>query len=109
MQANFALTNGVVVVELKGRLDFESSEPFRRTCLEKLVLERVVFDLRDLNFVGSLGLKDFVGTLEALTDRAPRGVKFCGVSPEFRRMFEATPSLAGMYIYESPAQAISSW
>ena len=109
MQASFERTDGVVVVELKGRLDFETSEPFRRTCLEKLIRERVVFDLRDLNFVGSLGLKDFVDTLETLADRAPRGVKFCGVSSDFRRLFEALPTLATHLIYESPAQAISSW
>jgi anti-anti-sigma factor len=108
MQANFAKQSGVVVVELKGRLDFESSGPFRRTCLEKLLSERVVFDLRHLNFVGSLGLKDFVETLDVMVQKSGRGVRFCGVSSEFRRLFEAS-GLSGHEIYESPEKAIQSF
>lgn len=107
MQANFAKRGGVVVVELKGRLNIESSEPFRRTCLERLVRERVVFDLSHLNFVGSLGLKDFVETLDTMAQKGA-GVKFCGVSSEFRRMFDAT-SLRGQEIFESTEKAIQSF
>ena len=42
MRASFAKHGEIVVVELAGRLDFETSEPFRRTCLERLVREKVV-------------------------------------------------------------------
>ena len=107
MEANFAVFSGVVVVELKGRLDFETSEPFRRTCLERLAQEKVVFDLRHLNFVGSLGLKDFVDTLESLSRRSTDGVRFCGVSSEFRRLFEAS-GLAGTEFFENREKAIQS-
>lgn len=108
MQANFAKRGGVVVVELKGRLDFESTEPFRRTCLEKLLSEKVVFDLSHLNFVGSLGLKDFVETLDVMAQQSGAGVKFTGVSSEFRRMFDAT-GLRGREIFESAEKAIQSF
>jgi anti-anti-sigma factor len=108
MQASFAKLGEVVVVELKGRLDFETSEPFRRTCLERLVREKVVFDLGRLNFVGSLGLKDFVATLEDMTQSSGAGVRFCGVSSEFRRLFEAS-ALAGREIFDTKAQAIQSF
>ncbi|MGE0526088.1 MAG: STAS domain-containing protein [Bdellovibrionales bacterium] len=108
MEANFAICgDGVVIVELKGRLDLETSEPFRKTCLEKLVSERVVFDLKALNFVGSLGLKDFVHTLDEMTRQSGPGVRFCGVSSEFRRLFEAS-GLAGQVFFESRDQAIQS-
>lgn len=108
MQANFASRGSVVVVELKGRLDFETSEPFRRTCLEKLIDQRVVFDLRHLNFVGSLGLKDFVDTLDVMMQKSISGVKFCGVSSEFRRLFDAS-GLNGQEFYDSPEKAIQSF
>lgn len=108
MEAKFGVCGSVVVVELKGRLDFETSEPFRRTCLEKLVAEQVVFDLKNLNFVGSLGLKDFVETLDSMAQNSRQGVKFCGVSTEFRRLFEAS-GLAGQEIYESREKAIQSF
>lgn len=108
MEANFSVSSGVVVVELKGRLDFETSEPFRRTCLERLVQEKVVFDLKHLNFVGSLGLKDFVDTLDSMAQKSGLGVRFCGVSSEFRRLFEAS-GLAGQEIFENREKAIQSF
>ena len=108
MEANFMVSSGVVVVELKGKLDFETSEPFRRTCLERLVQEKVVFDLRNLNFVGSLGLKDFVDTLDNMSQKTQSGVRFCGVSSEFRRLFEAS-GLAGQEFFENREKAIQSF
>ena len=108
MEANFEMRGEVLVVELKGRLDFETSEPFRRTCLEKLLREKVVFDLKALNFVGSLGLKDFVDTMDHMSQQSQPGVRFCGVSSEFRRLFEAS-GLAGLTIYESRDKALESF
>lgn len=108
MEARFGMQGSVMVVELKGRLDFETAAPFRRTCLEKLATEKVVFDLRDLNFVGSLGLKDFVDTLDFMKKKSTTGVKFCGVSSEFRRLFEAS-GLLGHEIYDSREKAIQSF
>lgn len=108
MEAKYAMRGEVVVVELKGRLDIESSEPFRKTCLERLVTEKVVFDLKNLNFVGSLGLKDFVTTLDDMAQKSLNGVKFCGVSSEFRRLFDAS-GLAGHQIFESQESAIQSF
>ena len=108
MQARFAKLADVVVVELKGRLSFETTEPFRRTCMERLVSEKVVFDLRHLSFVGSLGLKDFVDTLDRLAQNSGAGVRFCGVSSEFRRLFEDS-GLGHIENFESPEKAIQSF
>lgn len=108
VEANFAVSSGVVVVELKGRLDFETTEPFRRTCLERLIQEKVVFDLKHLSFVGSLGLKDFVETLDSMAQKSALGVRFCGVSSEFRRLFEAS-GLAGQEFFDNRERAIQSF
>ena len=108
MEAKYAVRGEVLVVELRGRLDFESTEPFRKTCLEKLTQEKVVFDLKDLNFVGSLGLKDFVSTLDDMSRRSAPGIKFCGVSSEFRRLFEAS-GLGAHYIFDNQEKAIQSF
>lgn len=108
MEANFAVSGGVVVVELKGRLNFETTEPFRRTCMERLIQEKVVFDLKNLSFVGSLGLKDFVETLDSMAQKSNLGVRFCGVSSEFKRLFEAS-GLAGQEFFETRDKAIQSF
>ncbi len=108
MEARYELSGEVLVVELKGRLDFETSEPFRKTCLERLFREKVVFDLRSLNFVGSLGLKDFVDTLDHMAQRSITGIRFCGVSSEFRRLFEAS-GLSQHEFYENKENAVASF
>ena len=108
MEAKLKMRGQVVVVELNGRLDFESTEPFRRTCLEKLVAEQVIFDLRNLNFVGSLGLTDFVGVFDDLKRKSQPGIKLCGMSSEFRRLFEAR-GFSALEMFDSQEKAIQSF
>lgn len=108
MEANYELRGEVVVVELKGRLNFEMTSTFRKTCLERLRGTKVVFDLRHLNFVGSLGLKDFVDTLDHMAQVAVSGVKFSGVSSEFRRLFEAS-GISLLDIYDNADIAVQSF
>lgn len=108
MEANYIVRGEIVVVELKGRLNHEMSGTFRKTCLERLLSEKVVFDLRNLNFVGSLGLKDFVDTLDHMAQHSQTGVRFSGVSSEFRRLFEAT-GIPSLNIYENAEKAVQSF
>lgn len=108
MEANYKKHGEIVVVELKGRLNFEMSGAFRKTCLERLLSERVVFDLRNLNFVGSLGLKDFVDTLDHMAQHSRQGIRFSGVSSEFRRLFEAS-GINALAIFDNTDKAVQSF
>jgi anti-anti-sigma factor len=108
MEANFQQRGEVMVIELKGRLNFESTGPFRKTCLERLLGEKVVFDLHGLSFVGSLGLKDFVDTLDHMAQKSTPGIRFSGVSVEFRRLFEAS-GISLMTIFENTDTAVKSF
>jgi anti-anti-sigma factor len=108
VEANYVLCGEVLVVELKGRLNHEMSGTFRKTCLERLLTERVVFDLRHLNFVGSLGLKDFVDTLDHMAQKTQLGVRFCGLSSEFRRLFDAS-GIPSLNIFENSDKAVQSF
>ncbi len=108
MEAKYEVRGEVMVVELMGRLDFETTEPFRRQCLGKLLSEKVVFDLKALNFVGSLGLKDFVDTMDHMAQKSQTGVRFCGVSSEFRRLFEAS-GMSTLQFFENREKALDSF
>ena len=108
MEASYQKRGEVVVVELKGRLNFEMSGAFRRTCIERLLSEKVVFDLRNLNFVGSLGLKDFVDTLDHMVQHSRLGIRFSGVSSEFRRLFEAS-GISTLTMFENTDKAVQSF
>jgi len=108
MEASYVVRGEVVVVELKGRLNFDVTGPFRRACMERLVNEKVVFDLRGLSFVGSLGLKDFVDTLDHMSQNSATGLKFSGASSEFRRLFEAS-GIPPLSFFDSTEKAIQSF
>src|SRR5580698_1147284 len=90
MQAKIRKTGDITVVELHGRLDFETAEPFRDTCQDILTNSKVVFNLTHLSFVGSSGIGNFFNTLREFTKTSPVPPKFCNVRSEFKKVFKAT-------------------
>lgn len=98
----------VVIVHLRGRIDYESTEPFRRHCAANLIHEKVVFNLRELNFVGSIGVTDFVGIIGELFNQSGGGIKLGGVTNEFRRLFEALCP-KDLQIFDTAASAVRSF
>ena len=107
MKAIYQKKGNVTIVQLEGRLDYETCPQFRKVCLEKLVSEQVIFDMKGLNFVGSLGLNDFVDTIQELYAKIPQNMKICGVSSEFRKLFEARSGVNWSF-YDSSEKALVS-
>ena len=108
MEAWIEREGDVVVVHLKGRVDYESAEPFRSHCVRYLAQEKVVFNLESLAFVGSIGITDFVQIMTQLAETNPVGIKFAGVGNEFRRVFEAS-EIRQLEIYESTNRALMAF
>lgn len=107
MKAIYQKMGNVTIVQLEGRLDYESSPQFRKVCFEKLISEQVIFDMKGLNFVGSLGLNDFVDTIQELYAKTPQSIKICGVSSEFRKLFESRQGINWSF-YDSSEKALGS-
>jgi anti-anti-sigma factor len=84
-------TGRVAIVRLRGRVDIESTDLFRRACREALSGARVLFDFSKLSFVGSTGLLAFLESLNELALRSDTDIRFMQVSSDFRRVLEATP------------------
>lgn len=108
MQARINRQGEVVVVHLSGRVDVETAEPFRKACLSQLVETKVVFDFKNLSFVGSSGILPFLETMQEFAGRNHNGFKFCGVSSEFRKVFASTP-LHTIQIFDTHQQAIAAF
>ncbi|MCB0364874.1 MAG: STAS domain-containing protein [Bdellovibrionaceae bacterium] len=90
MEAKFEeVGEAMMVVHLRGRIDLETIETFVN-CLDHLRNYEVIFNMRDLSFVGSNGITTFVDSMRDLAKRTTKAVKFCHVSSEFRRIFSAT-------------------
>jgi anti-sigma B factor antagonist len=108
MQAKIRKNGDITVVELKGKLDFETAEPFRETCQDILSNSKVVFNLDGLNFVGSSGIGAFVNTLREFSKSSPVPPKFCNVKSEFRKVFRATDDQA-FQIFDDEKSALTSF
>ena len=108
MQAYVAVEHDVLVVRLSGRLDFETAEPFREACFSRFLGHKVVFDFRYLGFVVSSGILSFAEIFKEFEEKNPAGFKISGMSPEFRRIFQAM-SLKAVEFYEDSDQAVRAF
>jgi anti-sigma B factor antagonist len=107
VQAKIRKDGDVTVVELEGRLDFETAEPFREKCQNILSNSKVVFNLSALSFVGSSGIGVFVNTLREFSQSSPVAPKFCNLKSEFKKVFRATDE--SFQIFEDENSALSSF
>lgn len=104
MEAKLFQDGEILIVHLKGRVDYDTVESFRKTCDNHLFRHKVVFDLSALTFVGSIGITDFVDAVISLNLKSQQGVKFSSVSSEFRRIFQAR-EIQNLELYEDSEKA----
>lgn len=91
MQAKLEKKEDVTIVHLSGRIDYESADRFKETCIKMLMDQKLIFNLENLSFVGSSGITPFVETMSVLSQQNNGQVKFCRVSIEFKKIFESCP------------------
>ncbi len=108
MQAKLRKDGDITIVELHGKLDFETAEPFRETCQEILINNKVVFNLEELSFVGSSGIGAFVNTLKDFAKSNPVPPKFCNVRSEFKKIFLSAEE-PPLQVFEDESTALLSF
>jgi len=108
MKANISNLGDVVIVNLSGRIDMEYSQLFREACLCDIAKrsDKIIFNLKDLNFVGSNGIMPFVQALSDLANQDKKKVHFCQVSPEFQKIFAAS-TLSHLRIFNDQNHALA--
>lgn len=108
MRAKITTEGDCVIVHLIGTIDVETALPFRRACLEQLTDKKVVFNFRELSFVGSSGILSFLETMQDFANTNTQGMKFACVGTEFRKILAAT-SLGAIEIHETESLAVGSF
>lgn len=108
MEARVQIVDDVYSVELVGRIGFDVIDTFRKVCLEKWSRRNLIFDLKNLHFVGSHGIGDFVSTLEDLSRISNTRIKFCGVSSEFKKIFQAS-EIQNLEFHDCVERAVRSF
>lgn len=105
MRAEITKDGEITIVSLEGQISFDTITPFREHCMTKLKGSKVVFDLGQLNFVGSIGITSFFEIIKDLVEMKLMEPKFCNVKSEFHKLFTAWFS-NNVEIYEQKEQAI---
>ena len=81
-------TAGKRVLQLKGRLDTNTSTVFDRHCNERVGLDaRVAIDLAGVDYVSSAGLRVFLMLAKKLQKGGGKLV-LCGLAPSVREVFD---------------------
>ncbi len=96
MKTKITRKGNITTVSMNGKVDFEAQEPLRKD-LKKLlqpaatdtVAMNIIFNLENLEFVGSSGISAFVQTLRDFNARSPRKPRYVGVKSEFKKVIQA--------------------
>lgn len=100
----------VVVLELEGHLDVETTAQFQDMCLgilKKDTSKRVILNMERLKFVGSTGINQFVDAIKAF-NKCETKPKICKVSNDFLmilRAYQTTRNPFEIFDNEATAEA----
>lgn len=108
MNIKLLLDGDIAVVSLSGRIEIEKTQSFKRACLQKFSDKKVVFCMKNLNFVGSSGIQNFFGVLNDLHGHRKMSVKIAGLSPDFQRLFQFADCV-NLELHDSIENALQSF
>ena len=96
---------GTVTVKLTGSLDTATAPDLERQLAPVLggTVKDVVFDLAQLKFISSAGLRVFTSTRKVLKDRGGQA-SFINLQPQIHEVFEIMKSLPGVSIFKDVAE-----
>ena len=103
---NVAARNpNAVTVKLGGSLDTATAPELERQLSTHLAgtVNDVVFDLADLKFISSAGLRIF-GSARKIAKSRGGQVSFINMQPQIQEVFEIMKSLPGIAVFENVAE-----
>jgi anti-anti-sigma factor len=96
---------GAVSVKLKGSLDTATAPELERQLSPVLTggVKDVVFDLAELKFISSAGLRVFSSARKTLKERGGQA-SFIHMQPQIQEVFEIMKSLPGVAVFKDVAE-----
>jgi anti-sigma B factor antagonist len=100
-----AQNTGAVTVKLTGSLDTATAPDLERQLAPVLAgeIKHLVFDLADLKFISSAGLRVFSIARKQLKERGGQA-SFVNLQPQIQEVFEIMKSLPGVAIFKDMAE-----
>ena len=105
IQKDIGETAGVVTVTLAGSLDTATAPELEKQLTPVLAesTKDVVFDLAELKFISSAGLRVFALTRKTLKERGGQA-SFVNMQPQIHEVFEIMRSLPGVAVFKDLAE-----
>lgn len=106
IQQNFGPPNpNLVVVKLAGSLDTSTAPDLenRLTGVFGGIVKDIAFDLAELKFVSSAGLRVFAVARKQLLERGGH-LTFVNMQPQIKDVFEIVASLRGLSVFQNLAE-----
>ena len=105
-----------VIVSMNGKLDFDTHVPLREN-LSRLITDqneaapsqKIIFNLENLEFVGSSGISAFIQILKEFNTSSNTRPRYCHVRSEFRRMIKAFDEAELFEFYDNEDRAKKSF
>ena len=96
---------GAVTVKLTGSLDTSTAPELEKQLAPVLggPVKDVVFDLEQLKFISSAGLRVFSSTRKTLKERGGQA-SFVHMQPQIQEVFEIMKSLPGVAVFKDVAE-----
>jgi len=96
---------GAVTVKLTGSLDTATAPELERQLAPVLAgaVKDIAFDLAQLKFISSAGLRVFASTRKTLKERGGQA-SFVNLQPQIQEVFEIMKSLPGVAIFSNVAE-----
>jgi anti-anti-sigma factor len=97
MKAKIKKIGDTIVVSVDGKIDYETQEPFKEN-LRKIASAnaktdstptKVIFDMENLEFVGSSGITQFIQTLKEFGNNTDQKAQILKASSEFKKVMQA--------------------
>lgn len=105
MKTSIREKGDIFVINVQGSLSINDADALKAICARKLKKKKILFNLKELSFVGSSGISIFYQTLNSL--KKDNSLKMCCVSSEFKRIFDNEGLDFSMY--KSEEEALSSF
>jgi len=92
-------------VKLIGSLDTSTAPELERQLAPVLAnpIKDLIYDLADLKFISSAGLRIFSSTRKQLKERGGQA-SFINMQPQIKEVFQIMKSLPGVAVFESVAE-----
>lgn len=107
MEFNFKKTGNTIIIYLKGRLDVHHCAEIEQEISKLISFEsssHLLFNMKDVEYISSSGLRIFVITMRVLKEREKKLV-LCNINNAVRKIFEVVQLTDMFHIFNSEEEA----